>query len=216
MSELKDLQKQAEMAASAAREAFETFSHAQLDNLFLQARSHNGWLDKPVDDAEIIQLYDLLKMAPTSFNCSSARFLFLRSAEAKEKLKPVLMPGNIEKSMTAPVIAIIGMDTAFHEKLPQLFPHSDVKTLFDKSDELREMTAFRNGSLQGAYLMLAARAIGLDCGPMSGFDNAKLDAIFFSATKVKSNFLCALGHGDPSKLYPRSPRFQFDEACQIL
>jgi len=157
-----------------------------------------------------------MKMPPTSANCMPARVLFITTPEAKERLKPALAPGNLEKTMAAPVTAIIAHDLEFHEKLPKLFPHADARSWFAGNQPLIETTAFRNGTLQGAYLMMAARAVGLDCGPMSGFDNAKLDAEFFPDGKIKSNFLCNLGYGDPAKLFPRSPRMSFDEACQIL
>jgi len=186
-----------------------------LDLIFRNARTHNAWLDKPVEDALLRQVYDLAKMGPTSANMCPMRIVFVKSAEAKERLKPALQPGNVDKTMAAPVTAIIGMDIHFYEELPRLFPHADAKSWFkDLPENVLEYTALRNSSLQGAYFMLAARALGLDCGPMSGFDNAKVDEAFFAGTAVKSNFLCNLGYGDPSKLYPRSPRLGFDEACQ--
>lgn len=187
-----------------------------LDQLFRTARTHNGWLPKPVTDDELRALYDLMKWAPTSANCSPARIVFVRSREGKERLRPALSPGNLEKTMAAPVTAIIGYDLAFYEKLPQLFPHTDARAWFAGKPAVIETTAFRNGSLQGAYLILAARALGLDCGPMSGFDNAIVDAEFFAGTSIRSNFLCNLGHGDPAKLFGRSPRLAFDEACRIV
>jgi len=189
---------------------------AALDAIFLKARTHNGWVDKPVTDADLHQLYDLMKMAPTSANCSPARIVFVRSKAAKERLKPALGPGNLEKTMAAPVTAIIGYDLKFAEHMPRLFPHNpDAKNWFN-DPKVAEVVAFRNGSLQGAYFILAARAVGLDTGPMSGFDNAKVDAEFFPGGQVKSNFLCNLGHGDSSKLFARSPRLEFGEACQVL
>ena len=188
-----------------------------LDIIFRQARTHNVWLDKPVEDALLAQVYDLAKMGPTSANMCPMRITFVKSREAKEKLKPALDAGNVDKTMKAPVTAIIGMDVHFYEKLPKLFPHSDAKSWFKNLPEnVLEYIALRNGSLQGAYFMLAARALGLDCGPMSGFDNAKVDAAFFAGTTIKSNFLCNLGHGDASKLYPRSPRLTFEEACKVV
>ncbi len=187
-----------------------------LDQLFRSARTHNAWLPTPVHDDELRALYDLMKWAPTSANCSPARLLFLRTREAKERLRPALSPGNLDKTMSAPVTAIIGHDMTFYDKLPQLFPHADARAWFAGKPELIQATAFRNSSLQGAYLMLAARAIGLDCGPMSGFDAAKVDAEFFAGTDIKTNFLCNLGHGDPAKLFARSPRLAFDEACTLL
>ncbi len=191
-------------------------SDTGLDLIFRNARTHNGWLDKPVDDDTLRVLYDLLKWGPTSANASPARFVFLRSRQAKERLRPALSPGNLDKTMAAPVTVIVGHDLRFYEHLPRLFPHADARSWFVGNDELIRTTAFRNGSLQGAYLIIAARALGLDCGPMSGFDNAKVDAEFFPAGTVKSNFLCNLGYGDPAKLFPRSPRLAFEEACQLL
>jgi nitroreductase len=187
----------------------------ELDTLFRKARSHNGWQDKPVSDELLNQLYDLLKWGPTSANSCPARFVFVKSDEAKEKLKPALAEGNVEKSMSAPVVAIIAMDMEFYENLPRLFPHTDAKSWFEGKPEKIKETAFRDSTLQGAYMILAARSLGLDCGPMSGFDNAKLDAAFFPDGKVKSIFICAMGYGDESKLYPRGPRLEFDEVCRI-
>jgi len=188
-----------------------------LDLVFRKARTHNVWLDKPVEDALLKQVYDLARMGPTSANMCPMRIVFVKSREAKEKLRPALDAGNADKTMKAPVTAIIGLDIHFYEKLPQLFPHADAKAWFkDLPENVLEYIALRNGSLQGAYFMLAARALGLDCGPMSGFDNAKVDAAFFAGTTVKSNFLCNLGHGDASKLFPRSPRLNFDEACKVV
>jgi 3-hydroxypropanoate dehydrogenase len=189
---------------------------AALDQLFRSARTHNGWLPQPVTDDDLRALYDLMKMGPTSANCSPARIVFLRTPEAKARLRPALSPGNLDKTISAPVTAIIGHDMSFYEKLPQLFPHADARAWFAGKPELIASTAFRNGTLQGAYLMLAARAIGLDCGPMSGFDAAKVDAEFFAGTEIKTNFLCNLGHGDPAKLFARSPRLAFDDACTLL
>jgi 3-hydroxypropanoate dehydrogenase len=188
-----------------------------LDVLFRKARTHSAWLDKPVDDALLRQAYDLAKMGPTSANMSPMRVVFVKSREAKEKLKPALDAGNVDKTMAAPVTAIIAMDIHFYEKLPRLFPHVDAKAWFkDLPDNVLEYIALRNSSLQGAYFMLAARALGLDCGPMSGFNNATVDAAFFAGTTVKSNFLCNLAYGDSSKLRPRAPRLDFDEACKIV
>ncbi len=189
---------------------------ASLDVLFRQARSHNAWQDTPVSDDLLKQLYDLLKMGPTSANSCPARFVFIKSAEAKEKLKACLDEGNVKKSMTAPVVAIVGMDLEFYEKLSKLFPHTDARSWFIGKPEKVQQTAFRNSSLQGAYLIMAARSLGLDCGPMSGFDNTKLDAAFFPDGKVKSNFICAIGYGDPAGLYPRGPRLDFNEAAEIV
>jgi 3-hydroxypropanoate dehydrogenase len=188
-----------------------------LDLIFRAARTHTAWLDKPVDDALLREVYDLAKMGPTSANMCPMRVVFVKSPAAKEKLKPALDAGNVDKTMKAPVTAIFAMDIHFFEKLPKLFPHADAKAWFkDLPPAVLEYTALRNGSLQGAYFMLAARALGLDCGPMSGFNNAKVDAAFFAGTTVKSNFLCNLGYGDATKLYPRSPRLPFEEACQVV
>jgi 3-hydroxypropanoate dehydrogenase len=185
------------------------------EQLFTEARTHNGYFDQPVSDGQLRALYDLLKWGPTSANSSPARLVFVRSAEAKARLLECMTPGNRAKVQEAPVTAIVGMDLAFHEKLPQLFPHTDARSWFAGKPALIEATAFRNSSLQGAYLIIAARAIGLDCGPMSGFDAAKLDEAFFAGSTVKSNFVCTLGHGNPAKLFARSPRLAFEEACRI-
>ncbi|MGA7750060.1 MAG: malonic semialdehyde reductase [Gallionella sp.] len=187
-----------------------------LDIIFREARTHNVWLDKPVSDALLQQIYDLMKWAPTSANCSPARIVFVRSASAKQRLLPAMAPGNVDKTRTAPVTAIIAHDTEFYEKLPKLFPQADARSWFAGNQALIDTTAFRNGTLQGAYLILAARALGLDAGPMSGFDNAKLDKEFFPDGKIKSNFLINLGYGDHAKLFPRNPRLPFAEAVQIL
>lgn len=196
----------------------EPLSARALDTLFLEARTHNGWIARPVEDALLRRVYELARMAPTSANCSPMRVAFVKSRAAKERLLPHLMEGNREKTLAAPATAIVGMDTRFYEHLPRLFPAADARAWFDGpgKEELAATTAFRNSSLQGAYLMLAARALGLDCGPMSGFDNEGVDREFFPGGRVRSNFLCNLGYGDPSKLYPRAPRFEFDEACAIL
>jgi 3-hydroxypropanoate dehydrogenase len=194
----------------------DTIDSAALDQLFVTARTANKWQDRPVPDAKLHELYDLLKMAPTSANASPARFVFIRSQEAKEKLKPALSAGNLEKTMSAPVTVIVAHDTAFYDKLPFLFPHADAKSWFTSSPAFAEQTAFRNGSLQGAYLILAARAVGLDTGAMSGFDNAKVDAAFLEGTGWKSNFLVNLGYGDPSGTFGRLPRLPFDEAAKIV
>ncbi len=189
---------------------------AALKQLFLEARTQNKWQHKDVPDALLKELVDIMKMAPTSANCSPARIVFVKSKEAKERLKPLLSPGNVEKTMSAPVTAIVGHDMAFYEQLPKLFPHVDAKSWFVGKPEHIGMTAFRNGTMQGAYLILAARGLGLDAGPMSGFDNAKVDAEFFKNTTIKSNFLCNLGYGDPAGVLPRSPRFTFDEMASIV
>jgi 3-hydroxypropanoate dehydrogenase len=188
-----------------------------LAQVFLEARTHNGWLDKPVTDEQLREVYELMKWGPTSANSSPVRFVFIRSSQAKERLRPVLSKGNVEKTMAAPVTVIVAYDLLFYEKLPKLFPPKPaMQDLYVSNAQLREETARRNSSLQGAYLIIAARALGLDCGPMSGFDNAKLDKEFFGAGHVKSNFLCNIGYGDPTKLTPRLPRLEFDEACTIL
>jgi 3-hydroxypropanoate dehydrogenase len=196
-----------------------------LDILFRQARTHNAWLDKPVGDHLLRQLYELMKFGPTSANSCPARIIFLRTPEAKERLKPALSPTNVDKTMQAPVTAIVGYDLKFYEQVPKLFPHNlAMREYFSQNQALAEITAFRNGSMQGGYLILAARSLGLDCGPMSGFDNAKVDAEFFSAAagnpgafvEVKSNFLCNLGYPDASKLFPRNPRLPFEDACRLL
>ena len=190
---------------------------AGLDLLFREARSHNRFTDQPVTDDELRTLYDLLRQGPTSANSSPARFLFLRTHEAKQKLAPALSSGNHEKTMAAPVTAIVAYDPKFYEQLPTLFPHNpDAMSWFADNGSLAAVTAFRNGTLQGAYLILAARALGLDVGPMSGFDNAMVDELFLSDRGWRSNFLCNIGHGDPAGLYPRSPRLDFDEACVLL
>jgi 3-hydroxypropanoate dehydrogenase len=192
-------------------------SSEHLGTLFHQARTHNAWHPQPVSDDLLRQIYDLMKWGPTSANSSPARIVFLRTKEAKERLRPALSPLNVDKTMQAPVTVILAYDLKFYEHLPRLFPMKpDMKNMFSGSAELAQITAFRNGTLQGGYFILAARALGLDCGPMSGFDNAKVDAEFFPSSSVKSNFLCNLGYGDHSKLFPRSPRLDFEEACQLL
>lgn len=183
--------------------------------IFTEARTHNGWSDKPVTDAELQRLYELTRMGPTSANCSPARFTFVRSKEGKEKLRPALSSGNLEKTMSAPVTVIAAIDTQFYEKLPTLFPHADAKSWFTSSPAVAEETAFRNATLQAGYLILAARGLGLDTGAMSGFDKAKVDEAFFAGTSWKSNFLINIGHGDPSKLFGRLPRLPFEEACTL-
>lgn len=185
------------------------------DLLFYNARTHNGWQDVEVADSLLMQVYDMAKWGPTSMNCSPLRVVFVRSPEAKEKLRPCLSPGNVDKTMAAPACAILAYDMRFYDHMPRMFPVSDVKGMFEKSPEMTFDTAFRNGTLQAAYFIVAARALGLDCGPMSGFDKAKLDAAFFADSPFRSNFLCSLGYGNPDKLYPRGPRFQPDEVCTI-
>jgi 3-hydroxypropanoate dehydrogenase len=202
-----------------------------LDQIFRQARTYNAWSARPVSDEVLRELYALMKWGPTSANLSPARIVFLRTPEAKARLRPALMPGNVEQTMAAPVTAIVAYDELFYEKAPRLFPHSPgMRDVFARSPELAETTAFRNGTLQGAYLIIAARSLGLDCGPMSGFDNAKVDEEFFPPPKggeqagddvephgrLRSNFLINLGYGDPARLHPRAPRLDFDEVCQLL
>ncbi|MDX9875360.1 MAG: malonic semialdehyde reductase [Spongiibacteraceae bacterium] len=189
---------------------------AALEQLFTQARSHNGWLPRPVSDEQLQALYDLFKHGPTANNCFPTRVVFVRSDEAKQRLVPALMGANGDKVMTAPVTAIIAYDTQFFEWLPRLFPAYDAGAPLRENAQLAQTVALRNGSLQGAYLMLAARALGLDCGPMSGFNNAQVDAEFFPDGRWRSNFLCALGYGDPQALRPKGPRPAFDEVCQII
>lgn len=193
----------------------EVLHDAALDQLFRTTRTQNAFLDKPVEDSQLRALYELVKWGPTSANMSPARFVFVKSPQAKQKLSTALSEGNLAKTLAAPVTVIVAHDEDFHEKLPYLFPHTDAKSWFDGPRENRRDAAFRNGSLQGAYLILAARALGLDAGPMSGFDNAKVDELFFADTAIKSNFLVNLGYGDPAGLFPRSPRLSFDEAARI-
>ncbi|KRE96548.1 nitroreductase [Frateuria sp. Soil773] len=194
----------------------ELLSDTALDQLFRQARTFNAFLPKEVSDEQLRQLYELAKFGPTSANSSPMRVVFVKSPEAKAKLSPFMSDGNRAKTLAAPVTAIVGSDHAFHERLPQLFPHADAKSWFEGNQPLIDTTAFRNATLQGAYLIMAARALGLDCGPMSGFDNAGVDAAFFAGTAVKSNFLINIGYGDASRdLFPRSPRLPFDDACRI-
>jgi nitroreductase len=188
-----------------------------LDQLFLNARSHNGWLDKPVSDELLHELYSIARMGPTCANSNPARFRFIKSEAGKEKLAATVTPGNRDKVTSAPVVAIVAYDLNFHEHLPRLFAHNpSMQAMYEGNAALAASTAFRNSSLQGAYLMLAARSLGLDCGPMSGFNNAAVDAEFFANTSYKSNFLCGLGYGDHSKLFGRLPRLEFTETCEIL
>jgi 3-hydroxypropanoate dehydrogenase len=187
-----------------------------LDVLFREARTHRAWLPEPVPDELVYQVYDLFKLGPTSANSSPARVVFLKSAEAKARLFPALAPGNVEKTRNAPLTAIVAYDLEFYEKLPELNPAMDFRSAFAGKPDLIQETAFRNSTLQGAYMILAARALGLDCGPMSGFEADKVNAEFFPDGKWKANFICNLGHGDASKLYPRQPRLPFEEACRLL
>jgi 3-hydroxypropanoate dehydrogenase len=187
-----------------------------LNQIFLQARTHNAWLPRRVPLEKLREAYDLARWGPTSANSGPARLVFLESETAKARLLPALAPLNVEKTKAAPVTVIVAWDAEFYEKLPKLFPHSDMRSRFAGNQSLAEETAFRNSSLQGGYFILAARAVGLDCGPMSGFDKAKVNAEFFPDGKWKANFLCNLGYGDHSKLFPRSPRLEFEEACRVL
>lgn len=189
--------------------------NVDLDQLFANARTPPAYLDTPVPDSTLHALYEQLKWGPTSANSCPARFVFVRSAQARERLAQCVAEGNRAKVRQAPVTAIVGMDMAFFDKLPTLFPHTDARAWFVGKPALIESTAFRNASLQGGYLIIAARALGLDCGPMSGFDAGLVDAAFWSGTAVRTNFICALGHADPSSLHPRHPRLPFDEACRL-
>lgn len=193
----------------------EAISPAACAALFTEARTHNGWLARPVSDAQLRELYALLKMGPTSANCSPARFVFVRTPEGKAKLRPALSSGNVAKTLQAPVTAIVAWDRAFYDRLPELFPHGDARSWFTSSPQLAEETAFRNSALQAAYLIFACRALGLDTGPMSGFDREQVDAAFFADGGWKSNLLINIGYGDPGKLYARLPRLSFDEVCQL-
>ncbi len=193
-----------------------SLDQAALDQLFFDAHTHNAWQDKPLPDELLRRLYDTFRMGPTSANCCPARIVFVKSAEAKKKLDPALQEGNRAKSMAAPVTAIIGYDLHFYERMGKLYPNApDARSWFDSDEQTAFTNAFRNGTLQGGYLIIAARALGLDCGPMSGFDNALVDQLFFAGTPVKSNFMCNLGYGDPKGVFPRNPRLGFDEACRI-
>ena len=220
MVELTDDQK---IAVAAAQETFsnlknnnESLNESQLTLLFGEARSMNGWQDREVSDDMIKSIYNLTKMGPTSTNCCPARFKFIKSEDQKLKLKESLLPNNIDKVMSAPVIAIIGFDLDFSNNMGKLFPHMDVAPMYKNNEIMNHSTAFRNSSLQGAYFMMVSRALGLDCGPMSGFNNQIVDEVFFSGTNIKSNFLCCIGYGDPSKIFMRLPRLDFNEVCEII
>lgn len=211
------------IAIAAAQETFskmknnsQSLNESQLNLLFGEARSMNGWQDKEVSDDMIKSIYNLTKMGPTSTNCCPARFKFIKSNNQKLKLKESLLPNNVDKVMSAPVIAIIGYDLDFSDNMKKLFPHMDVAPMYKNDEIINHSTAFRNSSLQGAYFMMVSRALGLDCGPMSGFNNQLVDEIFFNGTNIKSNFLCCIGYGDPSKIFMRLPRLDFDEACEII
>jgi 3-hydroxypropanoate dehydrogenase len=205
---------EAEMGADVATAKNPLYKEA-LEQLFTKARTHNGWLDRPVPDSLLREAVDIAKWGPTSANCLPMRVVFVRSAKAKERLAPALSSGNLAKTMAAPATAIVAYDLKFYEHLPRLYPAADARSWFEGDEALIQQTAFRNGSLQGAYFILALRALGLDVGPMSGFDNGKVDAEFFTSGAVKSNFLINIGYGDESKLYPRGPRFSFEEIAQI-
>ena len=220
---LDDLTEEQKQIVTAAQEKFKDLKERTnpldeeaLNLIFGEARSMNGWQDKDVSDAMIHSLYDLTKMGPTSTNCSTARFVFVKSEAEKVKFEPALLPNNISKVMTAPVVAIIGYDLDFSDHMTKLFPHMDVAPMYKGNDEMNASTAFRNSSLQGAYLIMVARALGLDCGPMSGFNNQLVDETFFSDSNIKSNFLCCIGYGDSTKIFQRLPRLDFDEVCKII
>ncbi|MDC0398962.1 malonic semialdehyde reductase [Alphaproteobacteria bacterium] len=204
------------MTKDLSRTVIDSLDSATLDLLFGNARTHNVWQDRTVSEIVLRRLFDLMKMAPTSMNISPARIIFVKTEQGKEKLKPALVSGNVEKTMTAPVCAIIGHDLDCWKQLPKLFPFKDMSSLFNNNADFVLSTAFRNCSMQGAYLIMAARALGLDCGPMSGFDNDLVDKEFFSGTAVKSNFLCNIGYGRKENLSDRAPRFNFEDVCQII
>jgi 3-hydroxypropanoate dehydrogenase len=191
-------------------------SNESIDTLFKAARTFHSWQDKPIEDSLLKELYDLMKFGPTSMNCCPARVTFIKSPEAKARLNPCLAPFNVEKTMTAPVTAIVAYDLKFYEKMKALWPHADAEAIFKGNTDLVQETALRNGSLQGAYFIIAARSLGLDCGPMSGFNADLINQEFFSDGSVKANFLCNLGYGDANTLYPRGPRLEFDEVAEIL
>lgn len=193
----------------------EAINPSALKTLFTDARTHNGWQDIPVSDETLREIYDLMKWGPTSANCSPARIVFVRTPEGKEKLAPALSTSNMAKTLAAPVTAIVAWDSEFYERLPELFPHGDARSWFTTSPELAQETAFRNSSLQAAYLIFACRALGLDTGPMSGFDPQKVDTAFFTGTSLKSNLLINIGYGDASKVYARLPRLTFEDACGL-
>ena len=220
MIELTDEQKNAVAKAQSTftdlKNNSDPLSDKQLALLFGEARSMNGWQDKDISDAMIMSIYELTKMGPTSTNCCPARFKFIKSDDQKQLLKEALLPNNVDKVMSAPVIAIIGYDLDFSDNMSKLFPHMDVAPMYKGNAEFNQATAFRNSSLQGAYFMMVSRALGLDCGPMSGFNNDLVDQTFFKDTNIKSNFLCCIGYGDPSKIFMRLPRLDFDDACEIL
>tara|TARA_B100001094_G_scaffold7227_1_gene6484 strand:+ start:20 stop:682 length:663 start_codon:yes stop_codon:yes gene_type:complete len=220
MIELTDEQKKAVAEAQSTftdlKNNSDPLNDKQLSLLFGEARSMNGWQDKEVSDDMVKSIYELTKMGPTSTNCCPARFKFIKSDDQKQLLKDALLPNNIDKVMSAPVIAIIGYDLDFSDNMGKLFPHMDIAPMYKGNAEFNQATAFRNSSLQGAYFMMVSRALGLDCGPMSGFNNDLVDETFFKDTNIKSNFLCCIGYGDPSKIFMRLPRLNFDDVCEIL
>ena len=220
MIELTDEQKNAVAKAQSTftdlKDNSDPLSDKQLALLFGEARSMNGWQDKEVSNDMVKSIYELTKMGPTSTNCCPARFKFIKSDDQKQLLKEALLPNNVDKVMSAPVIAIIGYDLDFSDNMSKLFPHMDVAPMYKGNAEFNQATAFRNSSLQGAYFMMVSRALGLDCGPMSGFNNDLVDQTFFKDTNIKSNFLWCIGYGDPSKIFMRLPRLDFDDACEIL
>ena len=220
MIELTDEQKKAVAEAQSTftdlKNNSDPLDDKQLSLLFGEARSMNGWQDKEVSDDMVKSIYELTKMGPTSTNCCPARFKFIKSDDQKQLLKDALLPNNIDKVMSAPVIAIIGYDLDFSDNMGKLFPHMDIAPMYKGNAEFNQATAFRNSSLQGAYFMMVSRALGLDCGPMSGFNNDLVDETFFKDTNIKSNFLCCIGYGDPSKIFMRLPRLNFDDVCEIL
>ena len=220
MIELTDEQKNAVAKAQSTftdlKDNSDPLSDKQLALLFGEARSMNGWQDKEVSNDMVKSIYELTKMGPTSTNCCPARFKFIKSDDQKQLLKEALLPNNVDKVMSAPVIAIIGYDLDFSDNMSKLFPHMDVAPMYKGNAEFNQATAFRNSSLQGAYFMMVSRALGLDCGPMSGFNNDLVDQTFFKDTNIKSNFLCCIGYGDPSKIFMRLPRLDFDDTCEIL
>ena len=220
MIELTDEQKKAVAEAQSTftdlKNNSDPLNDKQLSLLFGEARSMNGWQDKEVSDDMVKSIYELTKMGPTSTNCCPARFKFIKSDDQKQLLKDALLPNNIDKVMSAPVIAIIGYDLDFSDNMGKLFPHMDIAPMYKGNAEFNQATAFRNSSLQGAYFMMVSRALGLDCGPMSGFNNDLVDETFFKDTNIKSNFLCCIGYGDPSKIFMRLPRLDFDDTCEIL
>ena len=220
MIELTDEQKNAVAKAQSTftdlKDNSDPLSDKQLALLFGEARSMNGWQDKEVSNDMVKSIYELTKMGPTSTNCCPARFKFIKSDDQKQLLKEALLPNNVDKVMSAPVIAIIGYDLDFSDNMSKLFPHMDIAPMYKGNAEFNQATAFRNSSLQGAYFMMVSRALGLDCGPMSGFNNDLVDQTFFKDTNIKSNFLCCIGYGDPSKIFMRLPRLDFDDACEIL